>query len=216
VSWKPDARTNDKQTYVALLKKATGVNYGKEGRYDAGDRLLDFYSDRGLPTHIDEAHLVLPAGLQALRHIYKDDDTRFPLVLSGGPRLLENVLANEEFDRLVAHWVYFDPLTPPQVLAVMPQWHWLYEAADELQLTRINDQFGQGIFGKWALFTNLYLLEAAARGRDPVLHDDLIEVVLDKRRPVTAKKAPKTPPGHRSRGVPPARRERQSKAPRRQ
>lgn len=177
--WRPNTRVNDKQTVVAILMKATGVNYARERRFDASDRLIEFFAERPRPLGIDEAHNLTPAALEALRHIYKQPETQLPLVLSGGPPLLDAILTNAEFRRLVAWCVEFEPLSPTQVLKVIPEWHRLYEDADELQLTRINEQHGHGNFGHWSLFTANYLTEAARLDRPATVQDDVIELVLD-------------------------------------
>lgn len=102
---------------------------------------------------VDEAQWLNRECFEYFRHLHDDPSTTFALLFVGGAGCYE-VLSREPMldSRLYAH-VRFAPLTPRQVLQVIPVYHPMYSDVDPALITLIDRHCARGNFRAWAKFT---------------------------------------------------------------
>jgi hypothetical protein len=102
---------------------------------------------------IDEAQWLNRECFEYLRHLHDEPTTTFALLFVGGAGCYEVLHREPMLDsRLYAH-VRFAPLTPKQVLRVIPVYHGIYSGVDPTLITLVDQQCARGNFRTWAKFT---------------------------------------------------------------
>jgi DNA transposition AAA+ family ATPase len=102
---------------------------------------------------IDEAQWLNRECFEYFRHLHDDPQTTFALLFVGGAGCYEVLHREPMLDsRLYAH-VRFAPLTPKQVLQVIPVYHRIYSGVDPSLITLVNERCARGNFRTWAKFT---------------------------------------------------------------
>ena len=126
---------------------------------------------------IDEAHWLNRECFEYFRHLHDDPQTTFALLFVGGAGCYEVLHREPMLDsRLYAH-VRFAPLTPKQVLQVIPVYHRIYGGVDPSLITLVNEQCARGNFRTWAKFTQ-HALRIMERDGRPSLDEEIARNVF--------------------------------------
>jgi hypothetical protein len=168
VDWlRTDFRCRPTLRYVRLeLGRLLGLpQAGRLGPFEADWTLKRALSERFWLIVIDEAQWLNRECFEYLRHLHDDPDTRFALVFVGGDGCYEVLRREPMLDsRLYAHQ-RFGPLTPAEVLAVVPGYHRIYAGVDPKVLQLVDDVCAHGNFRAWARFTHHAARLCARTGR---------------------------------------------------
>jgi hypothetical protein len=126
---------------------------------------------------VDEAQWLNRECFEYFRHLHDDPATTFALLFVGGAGCYE-VLSREPMldSRLYAH-VRFAPLTPKQVLQVIPVYHSLYADVDPALIALIDRHCARGNFRAWAKFTQ-HAQRLLARNNLGVLSEGVVRSVF--------------------------------------
>jgi DNA transposition AAA+ family ATPase len=126
---------------------------------------------------IDEAQWLNRECFEYFRHLHDDPQTTFALLFVGGAGCYEVLHRETMLDsRLYAH-VQFAPLTPKQVLQVIPVYHRIYGGVDPSLITLVNEQCARGNFRTWAKFTQ-HAVRIMERDGRPSLDEEIARNVF--------------------------------------
>jgi len=169
--------------HLSVIKRigqaAEGIKW--VGKYDElQPDLIDLLSERPRVLVIDEAHKLTPTAITELRNLLDDDDTLFALLLIGGDRLENKLIANDELDDRVVYRTYFRPLNDREAVKAMRAFHPFYADVDEKLLRYVNRRC-KGRYRRWASFT-LDAVDACVESGS-WLTQSLAEGILDRQRP---------------------------------
>jgi hypothetical protein len=158
------ARPTMRQVTLDLLGLLTRTHVAGT-RFQATHELIDVLADRPRLLVIDEAQRLNRECIELLRHLHDHPATRFGLLLVGGDGCWE-VLSREPMLRSrIYRRIRFQPLTPAQVLAVLPGYHPLYADTDPEVLSLVDEHFAHGNWRNWAAFTHTAVGLVAETGR---------------------------------------------------
>ena len=132
---------------------------------------------------VDEAQWLDTRTFEFIRELWDDEDTRLAVVLVGAETCYQKIKNRPALDSRILIWQRYKPLTPAEVLTVIPQYHplWADVPTDEVlalmptyhalwqnvapdDLMWINDAACHGNFRQWAKIT--YLLQEEHGGPD--------------------------------------------------
>lgn len=117
---------------------------------------------------VDEAQRLTSHGIEQLRDLHDNPDTRFGLLYVGGDGCWE-VLSKEP---MLASRIWRRLAITPLERGVVPEairgCHPMYEQADDELLHYIDDRFAHGIWRNWALFSSTAHLLAQRAGRERI------------------------------------------------
>lgn len=150
-----DFRARPTMRYIRQeLGRLIGVGTtGRIGGFEADRALKRALSQEFRLVIIDEAQWLNRECFEYLRHLHDDPYTRFALLFVGGDGCYEVLRRGPMLDsRLYAHQ-RFRPLSPADVLTIIPTYHQIYTDADPAVLRLVDDTCGHGNFRSWARFT---------------------------------------------------------------
>jgi DNA transposition AAA+ family ATPase len=126
---------------------------------------------------VDEAQWLNRECFEYFRHLHDDPATTFALLFVGGAGCYE-VLSREPMleSRLYAH-VRFAPLTPRQVLQIIPVYHPIYADIEPTLITLIDRHCARGNFRAWAKFTQ-HAQRFLERSGNAVLDESVVRNVF--------------------------------------
>lgn len=160
-------RTSMKRIAQVMLRQITGVPHKGE-RYDLSDTLIDVLAEKPRLIVIDEAQRLGPEGIEFLRWLHDSRTTQFALLFVGGNGCWRVLSSFPMLRRRIYRRVEFKPLTPADVLQIMPSYHPIYADAHRSDLTMINRRFVGGNFGHLARFTRTAVEVCADREQDTI------------------------------------------------
>ncbi|MFG2276826.1 AAA family ATPase [Streptomyces chartreusis] len=111
---------------------------------------------------VDEAQWLDTRAFEFIRELWDDEDTRLAVVLIGAESTYQKIKNRPALDSRILVWQRYKPLTPSEVLTVIPQYHPLWAAVPTDDLLWIDDLACHGNFRQWAKLT--YLITEAQGG----------------------------------------------------
>ncbi|MGW7719191.1 AAA family ATPase [Streptomyces chartreusis] len=114
---------------------------------------------------VDEAQWLDTRAFEFIRELWDDEDTRLAVVLVGAESTYQKIKNRPALDSRILVWQRYKPLTPSEVLTVIPQYHPLWAAVPTDDLLWIDDLACHGNFRQWAKLT--YLITEAQGGLEP-------------------------------------------------
>jgi hypothetical protein len=134
-------------------------------RHKATYELIEILAERPRLLILDESQRLSSDGIELLRHLHDHPATQFALLLVGGNGCWE-VLSREPMLRSrIYRRIHFQPLSPQQVLEVLPGYHPLYAQTDPDLLSLVDESYAHGNWRAWASFTRTALELATQTGR---------------------------------------------------
>ncbi|MGW7529817.1 AAA family ATPase [Streptomyces sp. NPDC054783] len=106
---------------------------------------------------VDEAQWLDTRAFEFIRELWDDDDTRLAVVLVGAENCYQKIKNRPALDSRILIWQRYKPLTPQEILAVIPQYHPLWTDVPSDDLLWIDDLICHGNFRQWAKLTYLML-----------------------------------------------------------
>ncbi|WP_369192410.1 AAA family ATPase [Streptomyces sp. R08] len=113
---------------------------------------------------VDEAQWLDTRAFEFIRELWDDEDTRLAVVLVGAETCYQKIKNRPALDSRILIWQRYKPLTPAEVLTVIPQYHPLWADVPADELLWIDDVACHGNFRQWAKIT--YLLREEHGGPD--------------------------------------------------
>lgn len=117
---------------------------------------------------VDEAQWLDTRAFEFIRELWDDEDTRLAVVLVGAENCYQKIKNRPALDSRILIWQRYKPLTPAEVLTVIPQYHPLWADVPTDELLWIDDVACHGNFRQWAKIT--YLLQEEHGGPDTKGH----------------------------------------------
>ncbi|MFI9833760.1 AAA family ATPase [Streptomyces sp. NPDC051913] len=114
---------------------------------------------------VDEAQWLDTRTFEFIRELWDDDETRLAVVLVGAESCYQKIKNRPALDSRILIWQRYKPLTPGEVLTVIPQYHPLWAGVPTEDLLWIDDLACHGNFRQWAKIT--YLIQEQQGGQDP-------------------------------------------------
>ncbi|MFJ3799943.1 AAA family ATPase [Streptomyces sp. NPDC090088] len=111
---------------------------------------------------VDEAQWLDTRAFEFIRELWDDEDTRLAVVLVGAESCYQKIKNRPALDSRILVWQRYKPLTPGEVLTVIPQYHPLWAGAPADDLLWIDDLACHGNFRQWAKIT--YLIQEQQHG----------------------------------------------------
>ncbi|MGW0579359.1 AAA family ATPase [Streptomyces sp. NPDC002920] len=136
---------------------------------------------------LDEVQHLGPTALEYLRELWdKNAKTvkTLAIVLVGSGNTRQKILHRSALHSRVHRWQQFSPLTPAEILTVIPGYHRLWNGVDDDVLLWIDDCAGHGCFRTWA---NLTVILQDTLDDDPKLtfSKDLVRWAFSQLDPTT-------------------------------
>jgi DNA transposition AAA+ family ATPase len=140
------------------LLKALGADFDpRDPRRDLQDAIVEACGRQRLVI-VDELDRIGDEGVDVLRWVWSQPGNRAAFVFVG--HKLEGVLAsNPALDSRVERRIKFRPLTAEEVVALLPEYHAIYEGASEALLVRLHS-LTDGRFREIAQMTKQLLLDS--------------------------------------------------------
>jgi len=136
----------------ALLEKVTGGLLLRGNRNQLERALIRELADRPLTLVVDEAQRLKAEGIEILRHLHDDEETRFALLLVGGNGCWK-VLSSQPMLRSRLHRVVEFKALPPRVVAqLMPRFHPVIAGSPPEVLKLVDRRFAHGSLRNWTNF----------------------------------------------------------------
>ncbi|WP_236579627.1 ATP-binding protein [Streptomyces sp. HM190] len=104
---------------------------------------------------VDEAQWLDTRAFEFIRELWDDEDTRLAVVLVGAETCYQKIKNRPALDSRILVWQRYKPLTPAEVLTVIPEYHPLWADAPTDELLWIDDVACHGNFRQWAKITYL-------------------------------------------------------------
>lgn len=101
----------------------------------------------------DEAQRLDTRSMEYLRALWDRQDLQLSIVLVGAHDFRRKMLARPAWKSRITLWTPFTPLTPEEVLDVIPQFHPVWAAAPAEDISAIDDAGCHGNFRAWANLT---------------------------------------------------------------
>jgi hypothetical protein len=127
---------------------------------------------------VDEAQRLNRECLDHLRMLHDHIDTDFALILAGGQGCWEVLGKDPQLRRRIYRPVFFRPLTPDEVLALIPELHPIWRRVSDSYITLIDVEFAGGLLGNWAAIT--HTLQALVNTADGPIGEPTIKTALFK------------------------------------
>ncbi|MFK0025644.1 AAA family ATPase [Streptomyces sp. NPDC090798] len=127
--------------------------------------LKETLSDTPRVLVVDEAQWLDTRAFEFIRELWDDENTRLAVVLVGAETCYQKIKNRPALDSRILVWQRYKPLTPAEVLAVIPQYHPMWSDVPADDLLWIDDLACHGNFRQWAKIT--YLLNEAALNPHP-------------------------------------------------
>ncbi|MGP3946528.1 AAA family ATPase [Streptomyces sp. 6N106] len=136
---------------------------------------------------LDEVQHLGPTALEYVRDLWDVNNKTvksLTVVFVGSGNTRQKVLRLPPLHSRIHRWQQFSPLTPAEILTVIPHYHQLWKDADEDLLLWIDDCAGHGCFRSWA---NLTVIIQDALDDDPnlTLSKDLVRWAFSQIDPTT-------------------------------
>ncbi|MFE3328852.1 AAA family ATPase [Streptomyces sp. NPDC059176] len=136
---------------------------------------------------LDEVQHLGPTALEYLRDLWDKNSKSaksLATVLVGSGNTRQKILHRTALHSRVHRWQQFSPLTPAEILTVIPGYHRLWNDAEDDVLLWIDDCAGHGCFRTWA---NLTVILQDALDDDPKLtfSKDLVRWAFSQLDPTT-------------------------------
>ncbi|MEV7283024.1 ATP-binding protein [Streptomyces sp. NPDC093252] len=136
---------------------------------------------------IDEVQHLGPAVLDYLRDLW-DKNTKtartLTVVLVGSGNTRQKILRCNALHSRIHRWQQFSPLTPAEILTVIPGYHPLWNGVDDETLLWIDDCAGHGSFRTWANLT-VILQDTLHDNPELTLSKDLVRGAFSQLDPTT-------------------------------
>ncbi|MFE7854041.1 AAA family ATPase [Streptomyces sp. NPDC057403] len=113
---------------------------------------------------VDEAQWLDTRAFEFIRELWDDEDTRLAVILVGAETCYQKIKNRPALDSRILIWQRYKPLTPTEVLTVIPQYHSLWADVPGDDLLWIDDLACHGNFRQWAKIT--YLMQEEREGPD--------------------------------------------------
>jgi hypothetical protein len=136
---------------------------------------------------VDEAQWLDTRAFEFIRELWDDEDTRLAVVLVGAETCYQKIKNRPALDSRILVWQRYTPLTPGEILTVIPQYHPLWADVPADDLLWIDDLACHGNFRQWAKIT--YLIQEQGGGTTPdnapgpAFSRDLVRAVLSRLDP---------------------------------
>ncbi|MEU6721707.1 AAA family ATPase [Nonomuraea sp. NPDC046802] len=117
--------------------------------------LKDKLSERFRVLVCDEAQWMSTECFELWRHLWDDPHTDIAIIFVGGANCYKVLQREAMLSSRVLLWQKFEPLTPAEVMAVMPVYHPIWAEADLEIILLANRRAGHGNFRAWARVTVL-------------------------------------------------------------
>ncbi|MFF7975899.1 AAA family ATPase [Streptomyces sp. NPDC007905] len=104
---------------------------------------------------VDEAQWLDTRAFEFIRELSDDEDTRLAVVLVGAETCYQKIKNRPALDSRILVWQRYKPLTPAEVLTVIPEYHPLWADVPADELLWIDDVACHGNFRQWAKITYL-------------------------------------------------------------
>ncbi|MEU7340229.1 ATP-binding protein [Streptomyces sp. NPDC007074] len=114
---------------------------------------------------VDEAQWLDTRTFEFLRELWDDEDTRLAVILVGAENCYQKIKNRPALDSRILIWQRYTPLTPTEILTVIPQYHPLWADVPTDDLLWIDDLACHGNFRQWAKIT--YLLQECSHSPHP-------------------------------------------------
>lgn len=114
---------------------------------------------------VDEAQRLTGHGIELLRHLHDDENTRFGLLYVGGDGCWEVLSREPMLASRIWRRLAITPLQRDVVPEAIRAYHPMYADADDDLLHHIDDRFAHGIWRNWASFSSTAHLLAQRTGR---------------------------------------------------
>ena len=101
----------------------------------------------------DEAQHLRYRAVEYIRHLWDERQTQVTMIFVGGNGCWDVLSKHPMLEARIWRPVQLQPLTPEQVLKLMPKYHAIYNDCDETLIETVDDRFAHGNFRKWAAFT---------------------------------------------------------------
>jgi hypothetical protein len=155
---------------IQALRAALYKRLGLPGEAPAGSTrcetmIKEALSEAPRVLVADEAQWLDTRAFEFIRELWDDEDTRLAVVLVGAENCYQKIKNRPALDSRILVWQRYKPLTPAEVLAVIPQYHALWSDVPTDDLLWIDDLACHGNFRQWAKIT--YLLNEAALNPPP-------------------------------------------------
>lgn len=136
---------------------------------------------------LDEVQHLGPTALEYLRDLWDKNSKSaksLTTVLVGSGNTRQKILHRNALHSRVHRWQQFSPLTPAEILTVIPGYHRLWNGVEDEVLLWIDDCAGHGCFRTWA---NLTVILQDALDDDPNLtfSKDLVRWAFSQLDPTT-------------------------------
>ncbi|MFC9341535.1 AAA family ATPase [Streptomyces sp. NPDC057020] len=128
---------------------------------------------------VDEAQWLETRAFEFIRELWDDEDTRLAVILVGAESCYQKIKKRPALDSRILVWQRYKPLTPAEVLNVIPQYHPTWTDIPLQDIPWIDDIACHGNFRQWAKIT-LLLNEALTSPPHPAYSRDLVRAVLSR------------------------------------
>ncbi|MGW9498183.1 AAA family ATPase [Streptomyces prasinus] len=128
---------------------------------------------------VDEAQWLDTRAFEFIRELWDDEDTRLAVVLVGAENCYQKIKNRPALDSRILVWQRYKPLTPTEILSLIPQYHPLWANVPADDILWIDDLACHGNFRQWAKITYL-LHEATTTPPHPSYSRDLIRALFSR------------------------------------
>jgi DNA transposition AAA+ family ATPase len=169
-------RTSIKGVATGLYKAITKMEPSGERRHVEAE-LFDVLTDTDRLIVVDETQRLGHEALEYLRYLHDNARSRFGMLWIGGHGCWAVINRFPMLESRILVRVEFNPLTITETLKVIPNYHPIYEHADEELLRTIHARSTKGVFRSWAAFTRLAADVCDARDTETI-DDQVAEIVF--------------------------------------
>ncbi|AQT70400.1 ATP-binding protein [Streptomyces sp. fd1-xmd] len=133
---------------------------------------------------VDEAQWLETRAFEFIRELWDDEDTRLAVVLVGAESCYQKIKNRPALDSRILIWQRYKPLTPTEVVRVIPHYHPMWADVPLDDISWIDDLACHGNFRQWAKATYL-LHEAMTNPPHPTYSRDLVRAVISRIDPTS-------------------------------
>ncbi|GII33014.1 hypothetical protein Pmi06nite_64560 [Planotetraspora mira] len=141
--------------------------------------LKDTLSERFRVLVCDEAQWLSTECFELWRHLWDDRRTDITIVFVGGKNCYQVLRREPMLSSRILLWQKFAPLTPAEVMAVIPVYHPIWAKADLEIILQANRRSGHGNFRAWASITVL-AVKALKHLQRTTVDEEVLAWALDK------------------------------------
>ncbi|MDX3077865.1 ATP-binding protein [Streptomyces sp. MI02-7b] len=165
------------RTSLFRLLKLPGDQPGKTVKCD--EMIREALSQEFHILVCDEAQWLDTKGLEFFRELHDDPDTDLAIVFVGAENCHEKIRNRPALASRILTWQQFSPLTPDEVVDIMPRYHPLWVSVPHDDVLWINDLACHGNFRNWAKVT-YHLQDAMSQSPDLTFSRELVGWVFSK------------------------------------